>query len=83
MNIRQIRNTIFTFAKPEGQTISHSSGQLKHSRSVTRAATRASHHCFPVFPGFFSAVIHPIRTYILPQFYLTEERCTCEDDSTA
>ena len=32
--------TIFTFAKPERQTISHSSGQRKHSRSVTRAATR-------------------------------------------
>ena len=65
MNIRQIRNTIFTFAKPERQTMSHSSGQLKHSRSVTRAATRASHlsyHCFPVFPSFFSAVIHPIHS---------------------
>ena len=27
-----------------------------------------SHHCFPVLPSFFSAVIHPIETYILPQF---------------
>ena len=52
-------------------TISHSSGQLNHSRSVTRAATRhriSRHHYFPVFPGFFSDVFHPIRTYIPPQF---------------
>ena len=85
MNIRQIRNTIFTFAKPEWQTVSHSSGQEKHSCSVTRVATRASHllhHCLSVFPScFFSVAIHPTKTYIPQEIQLAEERCTCEGDS--
>ena len=66
MDIRQIRNTIFTFAKWSNKFFLHSSGQQKHSRSVTRAATRALHlwhHCLLVFIGFFSAAIHPIETY--------------------
>ena len=32
------------------------------------ASSLLQHHYFPVFPGFFSDVFHPIRTYIPPQF---------------
>ena len=69
MNIRQIRNRIFTFAKPERQTISQSSGQLKHSRVAS---------LFACLPRFLFRCYPPHMN-----IHFTEERYTCEGYSTA
>ena len=61
MNIRQIRNTIFTFAKPERQTISHSSGQWKHSRcSADLGSDSASHLQYRITVFLSSLVSFPL-----------------------
>ena len=62
MNIRQIRNTIFTIAKPERQTISHSSGDIEaltFNDSGSDSDMDLSYHCLLVSPGLFPLLSSP------------------------